>query len=181
MPKKNETAANEAAKPVPVKVTLITSLKAIDAAIISMHERGQSLQTDMHTIACSVLAHVGKNRDTRVVLKLINAMPDLARINSLKLWFETFGNVKFDGKDVRLTDNACRIADAMKKPFWKFKATEGVPYEPVDIPAMIASMVKRLEKDAKITGMDHSAVIHKLRMAGNEPSMQTHVMAHDAH
>ena len=181
MPKKIETAAGAPASPAPVKVTLITSLKAIDAAIISMHERGQSLQTDMHTVACSVLAHVGKHRDTRVVMKLINAVPDMVRMNSLKLWFETFGNVKFDGKDVRLTDNACRIADAMKKPFWKFKATEGVPYEPVDIPAMIASMVKRLEKDAKITGMDHSAVIHKLRMAGNEPSMQTHVMSHDAH
>ena len=181
MPKKIETAAGAPASPAPVKVTLITSLKAIDAAILSLHDRSQTLQTDMHTVACSVLAHVGKHRDTRVVMKLINAVPDMVRMNSLKLWFETFGNVKFDGKDTVLTDNPCKIADAMKKPFWKFKALEGTPYEPVDVLAMINNMVKKLEKDTKLTGIDHSAVIHKLRTAGAEPSVHGPAMSHDMH
>ena len=180
MPKKTETAAAGAPKAAPVKITLLTSLKAIDAAILSLHERGQSLQTDMHIAACSVLAHVGKHRDIRVLHKLLNAMPDVTRNNSLRLWFETFGNVKFEGKDIVLTSNGIKLADAMKKPFWKFKANEGVPYEAIDVAALIASTIKKLERDSKETSIDHSAVIHTLRMAATIPSGSV-VNPHDAH
>jgi len=181
MPKKTETAAAGAPKDAPVKITLLTSLKAIDAAILSLHERGQSLQTDMHIAACSVLAHVGKHRDIRVLHKLLNAMPDVTRNNSLRLWFETFGNVKFEGKDILLTDSGIKLADAMKKPFWKFKANEGAPYEPVDVNALINGIIKKLEKDAQHTGLDHSKVLHQLRMASVMPSFPTEAMSHDAH
>jgi hypothetical protein len=181
MPKKTATAAAAGApKAAPVKITLLTSLKAIDAAILSLHERGQSLQTDMHIAACSVLAHVGKHRDIRVMHKLLNAMPDVTRNNSLRLWFETFGNVKFEGKDIVLTDNGIKLADAMKKPFWKFKANEGVPYEAIDVAALLASTIKKLERDSKETKIDHSAVIHALRNAATIPSGSVD-NPHDAH
>jgi hypothetical protein len=158
-----------------VKVTLLTTVKAIEAAILSIHERGTSLQTDMHIAACSVMRHLGKHKDIRIVMKLLNAMPDMARKNSLMLWFETFGAVKFEGKEATFVkDKPTKMADAMAKPFWKFKANEGVPYEALDVVALINSTIKKLEKDTKETKIDHTATIHALRMAATIPSHDMH-------
>lgn len=147
---------------------LLTSGKAIDAAIASIHERGQSLQTLMHHIACSVLQHVGKHKDVRVPMKLINAMPEMARKNSLILWFETFGNVKYSNETkgfVLVQDKGIKLGDAIDKPFWKFKANEGAAYEPLDIVKYCEQQIKKLTTDAEKTGADHTALINSLRAA----------------
>ena len=68
----------------------------------------------------------------------------------------------------------------MKKPFWKFKANEGVPYEAIDVAALIAGTIKKLERDSKETKIDHSAVIHALRNAATIPSGSID-NPHDAH
>ena len=172
MSKTSKTAAVAAPA---VKIALLTSVKAIEAGIDAIHVNGQALQTQMHTVACSVLMHLGKNKDIRIVMKLLNAMPDMARKNSLMLWFETFGAVKFEGKEaMHVKDKATRMADAMAKPFWKFKANEGVPYEALDVVALINSTIKKLERDTKETKIDHSAILHSLRMAAHVPSHDQH-------
>ena len=147
-------------------LTLLTTVRAIEAGITSIHTAGQTLQTQMHIVACSVLQHVGKNKDTRVLMKLINAMPDMSRKNSLIQWFETFGNVKYstEGKTfVIVKDKAVKLGTAIDKPFWKFKATEGVVYEPIDVAALVAQTIAKLTKDAEKTKRDHTGLIKALK------------------
>lgn len=147
-------------------LALLGTVKAIETAIADIHTAGQSLQTQMHLVACSVLQHVGKNKDTRVLLKLMNAMPDMARKNSLIQWFETYGNVKYSTEAktfVLVKDKAIRLGTAIEKPFWKFKANEGVEYEAMDVKKFVAGAIAKLQKDAEKTKRDHSDLINALR------------------
>lgn len=153
-------------KTVKPALALLGTVKAIETAILGIHERGQTLQADMHLVACSVLQHVGKHKDTRVLLKLLNAMPEMARKNSLIQWFETFGNVKYSTEAksfVLVADKPVRLGNAIDKPFWKFKANEGMPYEPIDMAKWIDQQVKKLTKDQAETKQDHSALINAMR------------------
>lgn len=158
--------ANAAGKPAKPALALLTTAKAIEAGIASIHTTGQTLQTQMHLVACSVLQHVGKHGDIRVLMKLINAMPDMSRKNSLIQWFETFGNVRYskEGKTfVLVKDKPIKLGTAIDKPFWKFKATEGVMYEPIDIAALVAQTIAKLTKDAEKTNRDHTGLIKALK------------------
>lgn len=153
-----------------MEVKIVSGQKAIEAAILRVHTKGQAFQLAAHTAACSVLAHVGKHGDVRVVQTLvqamIQAMPASSRINSLKLWFETFGPIKFseDGKDVTyVREGKTRLGDAMAKPFWSFKAMEGTAYTPVDPIAEIAKLMEKFSKDWAKTGTNHGDTIAKLR------------------
>ena len=148
----------------------------IDARIALLHKTGQRMQTEMHSIACSVLRELGATTDVRQVMKFIQAMPDMARTNGLRNWFEQFGPIKFitEGEGDAAVERAIhvktgptkggiRLGNAMDKPFWKFSAKEGQPYEAIDITKWAASAIKKLEKDAKETGRNHSALIHALK------------------
>ena len=179
MTKKTETASK-------TSITLFTTNKDIDAAIKSLHTDGQALQAHMHKTACSVLAHLGKNRDVRYVLKCVAAMPDMSRKNSLMQWFETFGQIVFGkgetaGTAMFATDKKHRIGDAMDKPFWKFKANEGMPYEAIDFTKYVEQQIKKLDKDIKevpAMGTDDPRVILLAAMKGyNKPG----VIAPDMH
>ena len=145
---------NAAAKP---SVELFTSAKDILAACTRIHETGQQLQTLMHKTACSVLQHYGKNKDTRVVHAFINAIPESVRRNALLAWFNKFGamSITEDTENktfvvLHVKDKKTLLGDAMAKPFWKFVAKEGAPYEPLDfnkyIDQQIAKIMKDLEK-----------------------------------
>lgn len=149
-------------------VKLLSSIKAINKEIAAVKTAGADLQSRIHILACSVLVHVGKHGDTRpvgsLVESLIDATPDMVRVNSLKQWFETFGQVKFvDGKAAFNKTAKTRLGEAMDKPFWKFKAMEGTPYQPIDMAKYVDQQVKKLEKDMKESGRDHKALILALR------------------
>lgn len=141
----------------------------LGAAIERMHKRGQSLQADMHRIACSTLAHLAEFKDVRMVLACINGMPEMARTNGLKAWFEAFGPVKFTEEEgvpmqaMFIKGGKFKLGDAMSKPFWKFSAKEGAPYEPLDIDKLTLQTIAKLTKDAKETGRDHTALINALK------------------
>jgi len=145
-------------------VTLLTSTKAITAATNTLAAAANMLQHDAHTLACSVLAHVGKHGQIGIVNNFLAAMPDMTRKNSLILWFETFGKLKYEGKAMcYVSTKPQRLGDAMEKPFWKFKANEGVPYQPLIMDTYIDQQIKKLEKDQKETKQDHSALIGALK------------------
>ena len=155
-------------------VTLkLIPLAKLDDFIGSIHKRGQSLQHDMHRAACSVIAALGEHKDTRIVMpfvhKIINAMPEMARVNGLKAWFEAHAPVKFIEEQgspmqvVYVKGGKFKLGDAISKPFWKFNAKEGVPYEPLDLDKFEAQMIAKLLKDQKETGRDHSARINALK------------------
>jgi hypothetical protein len=147
----------------------------IDKRIDALFKSGQRVQAEMHKLACSVLAHLGEHKDIRTVQKFIAAMPDMARVNGLRNWFEQFGPIKFheaEGKDAAPTatyvkGKAVDLGKAIDKPFWKFSAKEGQPYEPLNVETWAKAAIGKLQKDAKETGRDHSALIHALQYANN--------------
>ena len=148
------------ATPAPA-VKLLVGVKAIEAALKSIFTRGQTLQDDMHIAACSVLAHVGKHSDIRLVNDLLAAMPEASRKNAMRDWFAKFGPVTFEGDKPAFNRNGkVYLGDAMAMPFWKLVPEK--PYEPLVIDKFVAAMIKKLKKDAKETKRDHSALINKI-------------------
>jgi hypothetical protein len=50
----------------------------------------------------------------------------------------------------------------MAKPFWKFKPEP--TYVPIDAAKALESLIKKLEKDTKELGTDHTATIAALKV-----------------
>lgn len=147
----------------PAAIALYTSVKAIEGAIKLAVVQGESYQRELHKIAVSVLAHVGKHKDVRLVNKFIDSVADAVRVNALRSWFETFGNVKYDLEAKAMKYDASRkvrVGEAMGNPFWKF--TPEADYVPLDIDKAVASFIKRVQNDAKQTGRNHAGVLKAL-------------------
>lgn len=148
------------ATPAPA-VKLLTGVPAIEKALKAIFTKGQSLQADIHVAACSVLAHIGKHSDVRLANDLLAAMPEASRKNAMRDWLSKFGPVTFEkDKAVFNRNGKTMLGDAMAMPFWKLSPEK--PYEPIVIDKFIAAMIKKLEKDAKETKRDHSALINKI-------------------
>lgn len=149
--------------------------KAIDTAIAALFTSGQTFQKEAHAVAVSVLAHVGKHGDVRVAGKLvnglINAMPEMSRVNALRSWLEAFGPIAFDDAGVAMyvKGKKTEIAKAAETPFWKF-APE-VPYQAMDVLKSVDQFIKRLQKDQKETKRNHATMIATLETVrqGMEP------------
>jgi hypothetical protein len=158
--KKTATATTAPAKPVKAAsvMKLLVGTKAIEDALMSIHRRGQTLQQDMHVAACSVLQHIGQHSDIRMAAKLLNAMPEAARKNAMRDWLSEFGPITFDGDNpIFVQGGKVRLGDAQANPFWKFSPEK--PYQAVDVAALIASTIKKLEKDQKETKANHGSLI----------------------
>ena len=152
------------------KIKLIPAAN-LNSEIDKYAKSAGTLQKRTHVLACSVLQHYGQNKDIRIVFKFINAVPEMVRVNGLKLWFEAFAPIKFTEETaVYVKDGKFKLGDAMDKPFWKFKANEGAPYEAIDLLKYAQYQIKKLEKDQKETGRDHSVVISALKSVGAAPT-----------
>lgn len=143
---------------------------AIPARIALLHKNGIRLQDEMHKLACSVLLHVGTTKDIRVIHQFIAAMPDMARTNGLRAWFEAFGPVKFtevDGLEqiTFIKPGTIKLGEAIAKPFYKFSANEGKPYVALDLTAYTEQVIKKLQKDADETGRDMTPMIEAIKAA----------------
>lgn len=141
--------ASTAAQPT---VKVITGSKAIMAEIRSFGEDARTMQYRLHVLACSVLAHVGRNGDKRPVAAMLaefdRQVPDMVKQNALRSWLETFGKITFtDGVPGYDGSKTQRLGEAMEKPFWKFKSVEGVKYVPIKIDTFIESNIKKLRDD----------------------------------
>ena len=146
----------------PAAIKLIEGESAIKKALESIKTRGASLQRDIHTAACSILSHVGKHKDVRLVTSLLESMPDMSRKNALKAWFEHHGPVQFTEKgEIKYApENRMLLGNAMAKPFWAFKPEAA--YVPLNVSAAFDQFIKKLEKDHKETGVDHSKLVSQL-------------------
>lgn len=145
--------------------SLFTAEADINKAIESIKRRGASLQADMHKVACSILLHLGKHQDVRVLRRFLEAVPEMSRANALRQWFETFGPVSYEGgKAVYDREKKVRLGNAIEKPFWRFKANEGTPYVPL-MDQYFKNQISKLEKDQRETKRDHSALIAALKVA----------------
>lgn len=144
------------AAPAMPAVIIISSKVELNKRITALKTSAADLQFEMHVLACSVLVHLEKHRNLNVLTHFLDAIPDMVRVNSLKLWFETFGTVSFtpvtpDAKPEWRFDASkkVRLGDAMVKPFYKFKALEGAPYKPLVMDDYVNKQIAALEKDIK--------------------------------
>lgn len=147
----------------PAAIALYTSVKLIEAAIVSARTMGETYQRELNKIALSVLNHMAKHKDVRLVNKFLESVVESVRANALRSWFETFGNMKYD------TENKCmkydgsrkvRLGEAMGNPFWKFEPE--AEYVPIDVSKAVAVLLKRIQSDAKKTGRNHAKYIKGL-------------------
>lgn len=163
MTTKTATATTAPAVTATATIKLLVGEKAIKAALVSIHRRGQSLQQDMHVAACSVLAHIEKHSDIRLISDLLTAMPESSRKNAMRDWFVKFGPVMFEGNDpVFVKGKTCDLKAAMATTFWAL-----VPepeYKPIEVASFIDGMIKKLVRDEKELGTanKHAALIASL-------------------
>lgn len=135
-------------------IAIISKKTELEARIAALKTSAKDVQHEIHVLAVSTLAFVAKHKNINVLTQFLDAMPEMVRINGLKTWFETFGNVTYDASGEAATwridgNKKVRLGDAMVKPFWKFKATEGKAYEPLNMQTFIDTQIKRLEADIK--------------------------------
>lgn len=174
----------------PVVTLKLYDAKQLPKQIFGLGKSGASWQQESHRVACSIVALFGENNDVRIVMplidKLVAAMPEAMRLNSLKLWFEAHAPIKFStSEEIKAGTPAVqyvkggkfKLGDAMAKPYWKFKAQEGVAFHAVDLMADIGKLLKRIEahnKGAEAAGVERidAGMINALTMmqAGILPS-----------
>lgn len=151
-------------------VAIITAKNELLARIDKWAASGSELQAETHVLACSVLAHTAKHGNINILTGFLEKTPAMVRLNALSAWFEAFGQLTYgplkDGDDpmwrIDRTKKA-KLGDAMVKPFWKFKAHEGMPYQPLDMAKWCEQTIKRLEKDAKEAKVNHDHLIMFLK------------------
>lgn len=99
------------------------SVANFEASLVNA--RGSAMNAIIHRAAYSVLVHVAKYSDIRLVDRLIAAVPDSVRRSRLRTWFTVFGPVEFaEGKAKYRRETKTRLGAATTKPFWNFKAEE---------------------------------------------------------
>ncbi len=77
------------------------------------------LRQDLHQVACSVLAHVEKYGDVRLIDRLIAAVPAFMDTHPLMDWFTVFGPVEFvNGKTKYKARGQTAVEVAAALPFW---------------------------------------------------------------
>ncbi|AGC35928.1 hypothetical protein HOS22_gp04 [Rhizobium phage RHEph08] len=156
--------ADKTVQPLPFQ--LITKLADIKKETDALKVDGANYQHRTHVLACSVLAAVSRHGNINVLTHFLASVPDMVRVNALQSWFEAFGQVSYaplkEGETpVWRIDRSkkTKLGDAMVKPFWKFKAHEGAPYEPLDMKKWLEQAIARLTKDAQKTGTSHDHLV----------------------
>jgi hypothetical protein len=143
-------------------LTLVVGVTNITARLSALKSTLANAQTETHVLACSILSHVGKHKDVRLVTTMLESLGDMVRKNAVKSWFEAHGPIAFDDKGAIRFEKSrpLKLAEAMGKPFWKFKP-ESV-YQPLEMDKTFDRWVKMLETDQTKAGRDHSALIAQL-------------------
>ncbi|AGC35984.1 hypothetical protein HOS23_gp01 [Rhizobium phage RHEph09] len=113
-----------------------------------------------------MLQAVSRHGNINVLTHFLAAVPEMVRTNALQSWFEAFGQVSYSAIKEGETpvwridrSKKVKLGDAMAKPFWKFKAHEGAPYEPLDMKKWLEQAISRLTKDAQKTGNSHDHLV----------------------
>lgn len=131
------------------KFTLLKSVNKIEEAIADLARTGKSYQKRLHQVAASCLNHVAEHNDTRLLNKLIEAVPNGFRTNALLAWSEEFGNVRWDSTKKRMRyakDKQPNIEAAIATEPWTFKVAEGNEYRPMDFVKLLNGLIQRAQR-----------------------------------
>lgn len=135
--------------PVTDGTKLYTTLKAIDEAIASASSQANDVQIEFQKIACSVIVHLGKNFDIRVFNRMLDAMPEGMRKDSMAAFFDKYSVVAFDeeGQAGINKTKGTKLGEALTNPWWKAK--KAMPYVPYSFIEKLKEFKAQAEKRAK--------------------------------
>lgn len=154
------TAVKPAAAP--ATLTLVVGATNITSRLAALKTTLANAQAETHVLACSILSHVGKHKDVRLVTTMLESLGDMVRKNAVKSWFEAHGPIAFNDKgEIRFEKSRpLQLAKAMGTPFWKFKPE--AEYKPLEMDKTFDRWIKMLETDQTKAGRDHSGLIAQL-------------------
>jgi len=129
---------------------IMRELSAINKAIGSIGKRGKALDEAIHTCAVSCLWYVKEHGQINPLNDLIKALPNGYRTNSVKAWAEAFGSVVWDAESKAMKyskGKETNLPEAVNTTPWEFKPE--AEYKPMNLPAMLANLVKKAEGQAE--------------------------------
>lgn len=157
-----EVQTNKTSKPRTTKPVVIEGTAEIKKAILSIEKKGKSLDADIQKAAVSCLLHINKHGDTTLLDSLVHALPKGSRKSALVEWAVNLGEVR--ALDRANPDDAVAIEqgrlfkidrsrnfvleDALAAKWYDYKPEHDL-LTVFDAQAMVASMVKRLNKAIK--------------------------------
>lgn len=117
------------------------------ATIKLIKDAGKKLDTRIHNVGVSAIAHCYVHGDTTLISELCHAMPKSARGNALKAWATQYLPVKWDNKafggvggfklkadhglgEMHWTTKVANTIKANASPFYDKKDTEASVYNP---------------------------------------------------
>ena len=156
---KKNVAVNAVAAPVKntiarpaLPLQLLEGASAIDKGILSFARKGKALDEYGHMLACSIVQHVFKHRESSLVNKMIDSLAQQARANSLREYFEANTPILCDNEAKKFIfskerakemDAAHYIQAAKDNPFYTFAPDKA--YKPFDFNAALTLLINRAE------------------------------------
>jgi hypothetical protein len=128
-------------------------LKEGQKLIVEARKAGQSFHEKTHAAGIHALKHVDLHHDPILANDLIKAMPEGARKNAMRLWFEKNGKLKFSRQKKEFVYHAAyatRLDNAEAEPFWK--TVKEAEYKPYDAMKAFQSFITKAENKANEPG-----------------------------
>lgn len=137
---------------------LITDMKALDKAIVSIANRGKKLDSDIQLAGLSCLDMIEKHGNIGPMNRLHAALSKGARKNALLEWGVTFGKLSLnEGADKKESpfvfnrEGVTNMALAVENPWYDFQPEKAIVLE-FSLQAMVAQLIKKAEDAAKRDG-----------------------------
>ena len=159
-----------------IQPEFILGASEINRASDTIAEKGQKLDNFIQYTALSVLNHVDLHGDVTVANKLFASMPKGSRKTALADFLVKYGKmaVETDRNKAKVNPFAydkSNIEAARAKPWYEHKK-EPEPIDSLDVHAMIAMLVKRIERDeakgGKVEG-DNVTLLTDLKLLAARP------------
>lgn len=152
------------------QITLITDIKLLDKAIVSIANRGKKLDDDIQLAGLSCLDMLDKHGNIGPLERLLFALPKGSRKNAFMEWAVTFGKATLnEGADKKEKpflfdrDATTDLVKADEKKWYEFQLEK-----PLDLNFSIAAMAAALVKKAEAAAAREGAVLdddHAVKLA----------------
>lgn len=151
----------------------LTTRHGIDAAIIAIGHSASAVQNDVQQVGLAVMQHIDKHGEVSLAVKLVQALPEGQRRDSLVQWFLLFSKAALN-KDKSSKAERPLVFDKEKEtdlegatgtPWFKAKKAANPYTEALDVQKEVKRLLKRIG-DASAQG--RSIVGHDLVKAIRE-------------
>lgn len=151
---------------------LFVTENEISKGIALSHKAGQTWQSGVHRILCSIVGLMAKDSDHKTCVRLVNevikAMPEGSRSNAVKDWVHVYTGYHWNKDEKAFVFQKVQgfkldLEAAIKEPFWQL--TKEAEYQPIqDWTKMLKTLVEKAKKDISKQGEDTKVDIEQLKV-----------------